>query len=218
MEKILIYNSGGGLGDSIQIIPIILSLKNHYRRSKIFYLGAHQNHFDGKLKEYNLKIETFDLNLKYFGFRWWHYFYAKKNFNSKNESKFDLIIDLQSKFRNSLILKRIPHINFYSLTFNSLFSTKKTKFESKDHIDNLSTFLDEKIKKIKFNFNKLPKNLLNEAKKLLPKSNYVGFSITQGNQYRKKSWSIYKFINLANKCLIKNKIPVDRKSVGRERV
>tara|TARA_Y100000768_G_scaffold11480_1_gene8178 strand:- start:1126 stop:2079 length:954 start_codon:yes stop_codon:yes gene_type:complete len=208
MKKILIYNSGGGLGDSIQIIPLILSLKNHYRRSKIFYLGAHQNHFDGKLKEYNLKIETFDLNLKYFGFRWWHYFYAKKNFNSKNESKFDLIIDLQSKFRNSLILKRIPHINFYSLTFNSLFSTKKTKFESKDHIDNLSTFLDEKIKKIKFNLNKLPKNLLNEAKKLLPKSNYVGFSITQGNQYRKKSWSIYKFINLANKCLIKNKIPV----------
>ena len=39
MKKILIYNSGGGLGDSIQIIPIILSLKNHYRRAKIFYLG-----------------------------------------------------------------------------------------------------------------------------------------------------------------------------------
>ena len=26
--------------------------------------------------------------------------------------------------------------------------------------------------------------------------------------YRKKTWSIYKFISLANKCLIKNKIPV----------
>ncbi len=140
MKKILIYNSGGGLGDSIQIIPIILSLKNHYRKSKIFYLGAHQNHFDGKLKEYNLKIVTFNLNLKYFGFRWWHYLYAKKNFKKKNESKFDLIIDLQSKFRNSLILKRIPHINFYSTTFNSLFSTRKIKFKSKDHIDNLSIF------------------------------------------------------------------------------
>lgn len=30
MKKILIYNSGGGLGDSIQIIPLILSLKNHF--------------------------------------------------------------------------------------------------------------------------------------------------------------------------------------------
>ena len=56
--------------------------------------------------------------------------------------------------------------------------------------------------------NKLPKNLIDEAKRLLPKSNYIGFSITQGNEYRKKSWSIYKFISLANKSLIKNKVPV----------
>ena len=68
MKKILIYNSGGGLGDSIQIIPIILSLKNHYRRSKIFYLGAHSNHFKGKLKAYNVNEETLELNLKYFYF------------------------------------------------------------------------------------------------------------------------------------------------------
>ena len=54
----------------------------------------------------------------------------------------------------------------------------------------------------------MSKNLLNEAKRLLPKTRYIGFSITQGNEYRKKSWSIYKFISLANKCLIKNKIPV----------
>lgn len=208
MKKILIYNSGGGLGDSIQIIPFLLSLKNHYRRTKIFYLGAHQNHFKGKLKEYNLRIESLDLNLEYFGFRWWHYLYAKKKFVIKNEAKYDLIIDLQSKLRNTLILKRIPHLNFYSTTFNNLFSTKKTKYKSKDHIENLSIFLGEKIKKINFNFNKLPKNLLNEAKRLLPKSNYIGFSITQGNKYRKKSWSIYKFISLANKCLIKNKTPV----------
>ena len=208
MKKILIYNSGGGIGDSIQIIPLVLSLKNHYRRSNIFYLGAHPNHFEGKLKEYNINTKTLELNLKYFGFRWWHFLFAKKNFNKKNEVKFDLIIDLQSKFRNSLILKRIPHVQFYSTTFNNLFSTKKVKFKSKDHLENLNFFLNEKIKPINFNHNKLPKNLLNEAKKLLPKSNYIGFSITQGNEYRKKSWSIYKFISLANKSLIKNKIPV----------
>ena len=208
MKKILIYNSGGGLGDSIQIMPLILSLKNHFRRSKIFYLGAHQNHFEGKLKEYGIKIETLELNLKYFGFRWWHYLYVKKNFKTKNETEFDLIIDLQSKFRNSLILNKIPHLHFYSTTFNSLFSSKKLKFKSNNHIENLRIFLDEKIKHVNFNLNKLPKSLINEAKKLLPKSNYIGFSITQGNQYRKKSWSIYKFISLANKCLIKNKIPV----------
>ena len=88
------------------------------------------------------------------------------------------------------------------------FSSKKNKNYTKNHLENLSNFLGEKIKPIYFDLKKLPKNLLKEAKNLLPKSNYIGFSITQGNEYRKKSWSIYKFITLANKCLIKNKIPV----------
>ena len=206
MKKILIYNSGGGLGDSIQIIPLILSLKNHFRRSNIYYLGAHPNHFEDKLKEYNIKIQTLDLNLKYFGFRWWHIFFVKNNF--KNDSRFDLVIDLQSKFRNTIILKRIPHVHFCSTTFNNFFSSKKLKYKSNNHIENLNIFLEEKIKSIHFDRNKLPKILINTAKKLLPKSNYIGFSITQGNEYRKKSWSIYKFISLANKSLIKNKIPV----------
>ena len=208
MNKILIYNSGGGLGDSIQIIPLLLSLMSHFKRSEFFYLGAHENHFEGKLKEYNIKIKTFDLNLKYFGFRWWHLLFVKKNFNKDTQTKFDLIIDLQSKFRNSLILKRIPHEHFYSTTFKNLFSTKKNKLNSKDHLKNLSSFFEEKIKPINFDYNKLPENLLKEAKRLLPKTNYIGFSITQGNEYRKKSWSIYKFIALANKSLIKKKTPV----------
>ena len=65
MKNILIYNSGGGLGDSIQLFPILLSLKNHFKKTKFFYLGAHENHFEGKLKEYNINIETVDLDLKY---------------------------------------------------------------------------------------------------------------------------------------------------------
>ena len=163
MKKILIYNSGGGLGDSIQLINLILSLQNHFKKSKLFYLGAHTNHFEGKLKEYNINTETLNLDLKYFGFRWWHLMFAKKNFNKKNLSKFDLIIDLQSKFRNSLILKRIPHKQFYSTTYNSIFLTKEIKFKSKNHLKNLSIFLGEKIKLLSFNPKKLPKNLINEA-------------------------------------------------------
>jgi len=208
MKNILIYNSGGGLGDSIQLFTLLLSLQNHYKKSKFFYLGAHSNHFLGKLKDYNIKIETLDLGLSYFGFRWWHLLFVKRNFNKKNFTNFELIIDLQSKLRNSFILSRIPHTHFFSTTFKGLFCTKKNKFESKDYLENLNIFLEDKIKLINFNYNKLSKNLLNEAKRLLPKNNYVGFSITQGNRYRKKSWSIYKFIALANKVIIKNKIPV----------
>ena len=72
------------------------------------------------------------------------------------------------------------------MIFEGLFSSKKVKFSSENHVENLSLFLDEKLQHINFNFNKLPKNLLKEAKKLLPRSNYIGFSITQGNNYRKK--------------------------------
>ena len=68
--------------------------------------------------------------------------------------------------------------------------------------------LDEEITFSKYDINSIDNKYFEEAKKLLPDNNYIGFSITQGNEYRKKSWSIYKFISLANKSLIKNKIPV----------
>ena len=109
---------------------LLISLKAHFRKANFYYLGSHRNHFKGQLKEYNIDLETVDLNLKYFGFRWWHLLFVKRNFNKKNESKFDLIIDLQSKLRNSLILKRIPHFHFYSTTFNNLLSTKKKKYRN----------------------------------------------------------------------------------------
>jgi len=208
MKKILIYNSGGGLGDSIQLFPLLISLKSHFRKAKFFYLGAHANHFNGQLKEYKISLETVDLGLKYFGFRWWHLLLANKRALNRNYNKFDLIIDLQTKIRNSLILKRIPHEQFYSRTLNGFFSSKKIQSNSLNHLDNLSLFIEDDIVHLDFKVNKLPKEILKEAKRLLPNSNYVGFSITQGNKYRKKSWSIYKFTSLANRILKKNKLPV----------
>ena len=208
MKKILLYNSGGGLGDAIQLFPLILSLKSHFKKAKFFYLSAHENHFKGKLKEYKIDLETVDLGLKYFGFRWWHIFFVRKRFSEKTFGKFDLIIDLQTKLRNTLILKKIPHTFFYSKTLNGRFSTKKIKLYSSNHLENLSLFFEEDVVELNFKVNKLSKEILSEAKRLLPNTNYVGFSITQGNEYRKKSWSIYKFTALANKILSKKKIPV----------
>ena len=208
MKKILIYNSGGGLGDSIQLFTLILSLKNHFKSSDFFYLGAHTNHFKGKLKEFEINIKTLDLDLKYFGFRWWHLLLTKKRFIDQNLDKMDLIIDLQSKLRNTMILKRIPHNHFYSSTLNFRFCTKKNEYFSKDHLINLDKFLNTNIKISLFNPKKLSEKYKNEAKRLLPDKNYIGFSLTQGNVYRKKNWSINKFIDLANKINEKNKIPV----------
>ncbi len=213
LKKILIYNSGGGLGDTIQLFPLILSLKNHFKSSDFYYLGAHKNHFLGKLKKYNVGIKTLDLGLKYFGFRWWHLLKAKSRFLELNLEKFDLIIDLQSKLRNTLILKRIPSVNFYSSTFNYNFCSLKKDYLSNNNISqktilNLEKLLDVNIQKVDFSLDNLNQIYINEAKKLLPGSNYIGFSITQGNEYRKKSWPLENFIILAKKIEEMNKIPV----------
>ena len=213
LKKILIYSSGGGLGDTIQLFPLILSLKNHFRSTDFYYLGAHENHFLGKLKNYNIEIKTLDLGLQYFGFRWWHLLNAKSKFLEHNIDKFDLIIDLQSKLRNTLILKRIPGVNFYSSTFNYNFCSIKKNYLSSGNISqktllNLEKLLDLNIQKIDFSLDKLDELYINEARKLLPNKNYIGFSLTQGNEYRKKSWPLENFINLANKIEGMNKIPV----------
>ena len=213
VKKILIYNSGGGLGDCIQLFSLVLSLKNYFKSSDFYYLGAHENHFIGKLRNYNLKIKTLDLRLQYFGFRWWHLLKAKNRFLELNMEKFDLIIDLQSKLRNTLILKKIPSSNFYSSTFNYNFCSSKKDYLTNSNlcqktILNLEKLLDVNIQKKDFELNNLDPIYINEAKKLLPGSNYIGFSITQGNEYRKKSWPLENFIILAKKIEEMNKVPV----------
>ena len=185
-----------------------MSLQNHFKSSEFFYLGSHENHFQGKLKEFNINIKTLDLGLKYFGFRWWHFLVAKKRFINQDLEKIDLIIDLQSKLRNTIILNKIPHHHFYSSTYGFKFCTKQAEYSSKNHLENLSNFLNTNIKISKFNLKKLPEKYKTEAKRLLPDKNYIGFSLTQGNAYREKSWSINNFMELATKINEKNKIPV----------
>jgi len=211
--KILIYNSGGGLGDSIQLFDIIISLTKKFGEKNLYYLSAHKNHYKMALKDYNVQLESLETNIKYFGFRLKHFFYSKNILKNKIIKKFDLIIDLQSKLRNSLILKRIPHNYFYSSTLNfKLCSVKKnydsSKNDLKNIISNLEKLLEIKIPFIKYNIDLIDKLYFDEAKKLLPQKRYIGFSITQGNEYRKKSWSLNGFINIAKKISEDGKQPV----------
>jgi len=211
--KVLIYNSGGGLGDSIQLFDIVNSITKKFGDKNVYYLSAHENHFENKLKNYNIKLQNLNTNIKYFGFRLWHYFSAKNILKENLISKFDLIIDLQSKIRNTLILRQISHNNFYSPTMNFRFCNiqmdyKKSIYDHKILINNLEKLLKLEIPFEKYDINRINKSYFDEAEKLLPNSNYIGFSITQGNEYRKKSWPLENFINLARKVSQKNKIPV----------
>ena len=136
------------------------------------------------------------------------FIYCKKNFIGKNYEVMDLIIDTQSKLRNTIILQKIPHNHFYSSTFAFKFCSNKSNYTSKNHLTNLKKFLNTEIIITKFNLEFLPKLYKSEAERLLPEKDYIGFSITQGNVYRKKSWSIKNFIAVAKKIVKKNKIPV----------
>ena len=52
-KKFLLYNSGGGLGDAIQLFPLILSLKKHFKETDFYYLdalGPNEKYFSDKLK------------------------------------------------------------------------------------------------------------------------------------------------------------------------
>ena len=199
IKKLLIYNSGGGLGDSIQLFPLILSLKNLFEKPEIYYLGAHENHYLGRLKEYNVKVKSLNLGLKYFGFRWWHLFVTRKSFFKLKLNKFDLIIDCQSKLRNTIILKQIPSKAFYSPTFNNIFCSRLEKPAKKFCSD---------LKTANYDIKNIPKKYFDEASKLLPNKDYIGFSLTQGNVYRKKEWGLNKVIKLSNELVKNNRIPV----------
>ena len=199
LKRLLIYNSGGGIGDSIQLIPLILGLQNIYQKTEIYYLGAHENHYSGKLKEYNIRVKTLNLGLKYFGFRWWHLFVAKKNFLKLKLDEFDLIVDCQSKLRNTIILKQIPSKAFYSSTFKNKFCSGLYRPATE--------FLSD-LKTIDYDIKKIPKKYFDESIRLLPDKNYIGFSLTQGNVYRKKEWPLNKIIKLSEELVKNNKIPV----------
>ena len=213
MNKILLYNSGGGLGDCIQLFDLITSLKIKFKNSEIYYLGAHENHFQKSLKEYNIDIPTFNIDLKYFGFRWKHLLLTKNKLKTISVSKFDLVIDLQSKIRNTLILKQIPSKYFYSPTMDYFFSSDKNKYlNTKNNInlilDNVGKLINEEIKKIKYDISSIDKKYFEEANRILPESDYLGISLTQGNVYRKKSWSLNKFLNLSKSIVEKGYKPV----------
>tara|TARA_B100000575_G_scaffold291075_1_gene296123 strand:+ start:928 stop:1896 length:969 start_codon:yes stop_codon:yes gene_type:complete len=212
--RILIYNSGGGLGDSIQLFDIINSLRERFGSNNIFYLSAHKNHFNNSLSDYNIQMNELNTDILYFGFRFWHLFKSKKDILKYNSiESFDLIIDLQSKLRNTIILKQFPSKHFYSSTLNFKFCTVSkdyvsSKFDLKNILINIEKLLGIEIPFKKYDVNLIDAKYFNEARRLLPDNNYIGFSITQGNMYRKKSWPIDKFINVSKKISLSNKKPV----------
>ena len=124
-----------------------------------------------------------------------------------------MILDLQSKIRNSLILKMIPHKYFISSCFSFKLSkpnivAKKQKRINNTIINAVNILLKKNFQLKEFHINNIDKKFFIESEKLLPRNNYVGFSITQGNIYRKKEWPLTNIVDLCKILVKAKKIPV----------
>ena len=137
INNILVINAGGGIGDAVQFLRIFDYLNKNLNLKKIYYYACDVDKFWFETKLKNLKpknvftVKSFPLH---YGFRKKHIFFKpnlKKEFHIK---KFDLIIDNQTKIRNTLIYKRIPHHYYISPTFNYFFSKPKIKINKEKHV------------------------------------------------------------------------------------
>ena len=203
LKNILFINTGGGIGDTLAFLPTINYVNKLFNPKKIFYYSTLENFwFENKLLEYKPK-NVFELKTfpNHFGFIKKHFFWSKNLIKNFEFDKFDLIIDNQTRFINSLIYKKIPHRYYITPCLNYFMSKpftylkKRNQFAVKvvDYINKIQGYNQKPVYKID-----IPEKFLNEAKRLIPNNRYIGFSITTANPYRIKSFNINEIIKVAN--------------------
>ena len=225
--KILIYSFNDKIGDGLQKITFLQTLKKLFPESQITYTTTNTTTLKNQLSplvnpyidefiEYN-QINSSILNL----------FNKNKIFK---ELYFDLIIDLQKVVIRTLKLKQIKHKFFFSAAANFLFSDYKNKnnLEFKNlyieqfYFNILELISNQKFDEIPniyvpaYDITKIPIN--NDIKRNIgiapgagdndrrwPFSNYLEIA----NMLRNKGYKIYFFIgpdekNLLEECLNNN--------------
>ena len=205
LENILFINTGGGIGDALYSLPLINHINERFLPNKIFYYSADEENFwfENKLLEYKPKnlitIKKFPFQ---FGFRKFHNKLSRSLIDSFDFDQFDLIIDNQTRLKNTLIYKKIPHKHYVSPCMRYLFSKpfffrKKRKNIISRLTDYLNTITNKNLKP---NYNiQIPKSYSDQAEKLILKDKkYIGFSLTAGHLTRIKELSLKEIIKLCN--------------------
>ena len=221
IKNVLLYNSGGGLGDSLLMIPIIQWLKDYYQLSKIYYIqNGIQKYFETSLKDFdNGFVHTINFlpeNYAFFNFikmrNYSHFKFKKQILESARIKKFDLIIDTQTRVNNSFVIKSIPHRYFISPSCQFLLSKPKKFIYNSRHVCGRIFDYFEKILNINISIptelNYLQEKYLDKASKLFKNDKkYIGFSITGGHPTREKEISLKTIIEVANHFSDKNFVP-----------
>ena len=203
LKNILFINTGGGIGDTLSYLPTINYINEIFNPEKVYYYATLENFwFEDKLLEYKpknlIELKSFP---NHFGFAINHYFQSKNLIKNFSFDKFDLIIDNQTRFKNSLVYKRIPHRYFITPCLNYFmskpftFMKKRSAFSLRvvDYVNKIMGYDKKPIYKVD-----IPDKFLNEAKRLMPNNNFIGFSITDANPKRVKSFNTDEIIKVAN--------------------
>ena len=221
IKNVLLYNSGGGLGDSLLMIPMIQWLKDYYQLSNIHYIqNGIQKHFESSLNDFdNGFVHTINFlpeNYAFFNLtrirNYTHFKFGKQILRTIGIKKFDLIIDTQTRVNNSLVLKSIPHKYFISSSCRFLLSKPRQFIYNSKHVcgrifDYFEKILNTNIS-IPTELNYLQEKYLDEASKLFKKDKkYIGFSITAGHPSREKEISIKTIVEVANYFSERNFVP-----------
>ena len=124
LENVLFINTGGGIGDALNSLVCINFINQNFSIDNLFYYSTDLEKFwfENKLSEFKPKnLITIKNFPQHFGFLNKHRKISKNLISLFNFDKFDLIVDNQTRLKNTLIYKKIPHqkyispcVNFYS--------------------------------------------------------------------------------------------------------
>ena len=204
LNNILFINTGGGIGDALTSVPTLNYINDNLKPKNLYYFSTDLGNFwfDTKLQEYKpynlITVKNFP---EHFGFRDHHMKVSKDVIKNFEFDEFDLIIDNQTRFKNTLIYRKIPHKYYVSPCLNYLMSKPITFMRKREIFANRIIDYFNKIKKLNIKPNykiSIPNNFINEAKKLIPDENYIGFSITAGHPTRIKEINYEEIIKVAN--------------------
>ena len=209
-KNILVYSGGEAIGDALYKLNFIQNLRYNFPSSKITWLaGQGRTEYSYTLKPLINKLidEVIDD--------------IKLGVNPLSEiikpntikKEYDVIIDTQTVLFPTLVLKKIKHKVFISASAKWIFSDLKPKnfsIKKSSLNDRLNTFIklinNYKIKYAKNDI--VLENKYNQlSNKLLPKGKiYIGIAPGAGD--KSKIWPLNRFIQLAQKQVKKNRVPI----------
>ena len=210
------------VGDGLIKLPFIRSLRQVFPYSKITWIaGTHKSEFNrtlAPLVKGLLDEVVEECNVGFIGVseaKIYQRFNDLKNFINPplQGREFDLLIDTQTHFLTTLLVRTIQHKYFLSGCANFHLSDLKppSNFKRELNLSQRLVQLSEIALGKKINVPPPPLPLESKyrslSKKALPKkNNYIGFAPGAGDTT--KCWELHNFIEVAKYFSNKNKIPV----------